>query len=72
MDARQIDPVDLRRAIGHVPQDPMLFYGSLKHNLLVGAPFADEPICCMRHALPVWMSLWPAIPRATTCWWRAR
>ncbi|WP_176391709.1 type I secretion system permease/ATPase [Comamonas thiooxydans] len=42
MDARQIDPVDLRRAIGHVPQDPMLFYGSLKHNLLVGAPFADE------------------------------
>jgi len=42
MDARQIDPVDLRRAIGHVPQDPMLFYGSLKYNLLVGAPFADE------------------------------
>ena len=42
MDVRQIDPVDLRRAIGHVPQDPMLFYGSLKHNLLVGAPFADE------------------------------
>ena len=42
VDARQIDPVDLRRAIGHVPQDPMLFYGSLKHNLLVGAPFADE------------------------------
>ncbi|WP_052224094.1 type I secretion system permease/ATPase [Comamonas testosteroni] len=42
VDARQIDPVDLRRAIGHVPQDPMLFYGSLKHNLLVGAPFAGE------------------------------
>ena len=42
MDARQIDPVDLRRAIGHVPQDPMLFYGSLKHNLLVGAPHATE------------------------------
>jgi len=42
VDARQIDPVDLRRAIGHVPQDPMLFYGSLKHNLLVGAPYAGE------------------------------
>ena len=42
IDARQIDPVDLRRAIGHVPQDPMLFYGSLKQNLLVGAPFAGE------------------------------
>lgn len=42
VDARQIDPVDLRRAIGHVPQDPMLFYGSLKHNLLIGAPQAGE------------------------------
>ncbi|WP_413788690.1 type I secretion system permease/ATPase [Comamonas halotolerans] len=42
VDARQIDPIDLRRSIGHVPQDPMLFYGSLKHNLLVGAPYATE------------------------------
>lgn len=42
VDVRQIDPIDLRRAIGHVPQDPMLFYGSLKHNLLVGAPYASE------------------------------
>lgn len=42
VDVRQIDPSDLRRAIGHVPQDPMLFYGSLKHNLLIGAPFATD------------------------------
>ncbi|MET1115678.1 MAG: type I secretion system permease/ATPase [Comamonas sp.] len=42
IDARQIDPVDLRRAIGHVPQDAMLFYGSLKYNLLIGAPHAGE------------------------------
>lgn len=42
VDVRQIDPSDLRRAIGHVPQDAMLFYGSLKHNLLVGAPYASE------------------------------
>lgn len=42
VDVRQIDPSDLRRAIGHVPQDPMLFYGSLKHNLLIGAPYASE------------------------------
>lgn len=42
VDARQMDPTDLRRSIGHVPQDPMLFYGSLKHNLLVGAPYATE------------------------------
>lgn len=42
VDVRQMDPTDLRRSIGHVPQDPMLFYGSLKHNLLVGAPYATE------------------------------
>lgn len=42
VDARQIDPVDLRRAVGHVPQDAMLFYGSLKQNLLAGAPYATE------------------------------
>ena len=42
VDTRQIDPVDLRRAIGHVPQDPLLFFGSLKQNLLIGAPHATE------------------------------
>src|SRR5690606_38120809 len=41
IDLRQIDPIDLRRAIGQVPQDPVLFYGSLKHNLMIGAPFAE-------------------------------
>ncbi|MFJ1298314.1 type I secretion system permease/ATPase [Pseudomonadota bacterium AL_CKDN230030165-1A_HGKHYDSX7] len=42
VDVRQIDPSDLRRAIGYVPQDPVLFYGSLKHNLAMGAPYADD------------------------------
>ncbi|ALM83290.1 type I secretion system permease/ATPase [Bordetella sp. N] len=42
VDVRQIDPADLRRAIGYVPQDPVLFYGSLKHNIAMGAPFADD------------------------------
>jgi len=42
IDARQIDPGDLRRAIGHVPQDPVLFYGSLKFNITLGAPFATD------------------------------
>jgi len=41
IDIKQIDPADLRRAIGYVPQDPVLFYGSLRHNLSMGAPFAD-------------------------------
>ncbi|MFA7580781.1 type I secretion system permease/ATPase [Castellaniella sp.] len=40
VDAAQIDPIDLRRNIGYVAQDAMLFYGSLKDNLLLSAPFA--------------------------------
>ncbi|MBL8459093.1 MAG: type I secretion system permease/ATPase [Zoogloea sp.] len=42
IDARQIDPAELRRAIGFVPQDVTLFYGTLKHNISMGAPFADD------------------------------
>ncbi|MDB5799259.1 MAG: type secretion system permease/ATPase [Rhodocyclales bacterium] len=42
VDARQIDPAELRRAIGFVPQDVTLFYGSLKYNIAMGAPFADD------------------------------
>jgi ATP-binding cassette subfamily C protein LapB len=41
-DLRQIDPVDLRRSIGYVPQDVMLFYGSVRDNIALGAPFADD------------------------------
>ena len=44
-DVRQIDPVDLRRAIGVVPQEPFLFMGSIKDNITIGEPFAtDEEI----------------------------
>ena len=44
-DVRQIDPVDLRRAIGVVPQEPFLFMGSVKDNITIGEPFAtDEEI----------------------------
>ncbi len=41
-DVRQIDPADLRRSIGCVPQDVVLFYGSVKENIAFGAPFADD------------------------------
>lgn len=45
IDSQQIDPADLRRTMGFVSQDPVLFYGTLKHNLSLGAPYAtDEEI----------------------------
>lgn len=44
-DVRQIDPVDLRRAIGMVPQEPFLFMGTIKDNIAIGEQFAtDEEI----------------------------
>lgn len=42
IDINQIDPADLRRSVGHIPQDPVLFYGTLKYNLTLGAPFVDD------------------------------
>jgi ATP-binding cassette subfamily C protein LapB len=42
VDARQIDPAELRRAIGFVPQDITLFYGTLKQNIAMGSPLADD------------------------------
>jgi ATP-binding cassette subfamily C protein LapB len=41
-DLRQIDPADLRRSIGCVLQDVCLFHGSLRDNITLGAPFADD------------------------------
>jgi ATP-binding cassette subfamily C protein LapB len=41
-DIRQLDPADLRRSIGCVLQDPHLFFGSVKDNITLGAPYVDE------------------------------
>lgn len=42
VDSRQLDPAQLRRAIGHVSQDVTLFYGSLRENLRIAAPLATD------------------------------
>lgn len=41
-DIRQLDPTDLRQNIGCVLQDPHLFFGSVKDNITLGAPYVDE------------------------------
>jgi ATP-binding cassette subfamily C protein LapB len=42
IDQRQLDPAELRRQIGYVQQDVVLFYGTLRDNLTMGAPLADD------------------------------
>lgn len=42
IDLRQVDPAEVRRQIGYVPQDVTLFYGTLRDNLTMGLPAADD------------------------------
>lgn len=42
VDQRQLDPAELRRHIGYVGQDAMLFYGTLRDNITLAAPFAED------------------------------
>lgn len=41
-DIRQIDPVELRFAIGYVPQTTQLFYGTIAQNLRLAGPTATD------------------------------
>ena len=41
IDLRQIDPADFRARVGFVPQDPRLFHGTLRDNVLLDRPSAD-------------------------------
>lgn len=50
IDLRQLDPAELRRQVGYVPQDVTLFYGTLRENLSIGHPQAsDEAILRAAH-----------------------
>ena len=42
IDLRQLDPAELRRHIGYVPQDVTLFYGSLRENIALSSPLAED------------------------------
>jgi ATP-binding cassette subfamily C protein LapB len=42
VDINQIDPATLRKNIGYVPQDIVLFFGSVKENITFAAPYADD------------------------------
>lgn len=41
-DYKQINPDDLRQQIGYVPQDIVLFYGSVRDNICVGVPYIND------------------------------
>ena len=41
-DIRQIDPSDIRRAVGSVMQDVTLFQGTVRQNITMGHPQADD------------------------------
>ena len=42
VDLRQIDPAELRRNVGYVSQEPVLFYGTLRQNISMGQPHVHD------------------------------
>lgn len=42
VDLRQLDPSELRSQVGYVPQEAVLFYGSLRENLTLSHPQATD------------------------------
>jgi len=50
-DMNQIDPSELRHNIGYVLQDVMLFNGSIRDNIVIGNPQADDQAVLQAAAL---------------------
>jgi len=42
IDVHQLDPAELRRNVGYVPQDGTLFFGTVRENILFGSPLTDD------------------------------
>lgn len=42
IDSRQLDPAELRRSIGYVQQETNLFFGSMRDNIAIATPHADD------------------------------
>lgn len=42
IDARQIDPAELRRCVGYVQQDTQLFYGTMRDNIAIAAHHVSD------------------------------
>lgn len=55
VDLRHIDPADVRRDVGLLTQNARLFYGTLRENLTLGAPSAnDDQILAALKASGAW------------------
>tara|TARA_R110000868_G_C10970322_1_gene769714 strand:- start:11271 stop:13436 length:2166 start_codon:yes stop_codon:yes gene_type:complete len=42
LELRQLDPIDFRKHMGYIPQNLMLFSGTLRENILMGNPEASN------------------------------
>lgn len=44
IESHQFDPADLRRGIGYVSQDVELFFGTVRENIVLGAPYVEDEV----------------------------
>jgi ATP-binding cassette subfamily B protein len=61
-DVRSFDPVDYRRCLGYVPQEPFLFTGTVRDNVRYGRPEAtDDEVAevCRQVGLADWVEAQP-------------
>jgi ATP-binding cassette, subfamily B, bacterial len=62
---RDADPVELRRRIALVPQEPVIFAASVRDNIHFGRPQATDAIDCHRGSIPPSESAAPPFPAAS-------